>query len=454
MPKGGRKVFLCTACGWESPQWFGFCRSCGSQTPLVEAPVPTSTPTPRQGWVSGGPAPVELAQVQGDASPRLPLPFPEVNRVLGGGLVLGSILLVAGEPGMGKSTLLLQVAHAMAGQGKVAYLSGEESPEQVLLRARRLGIRGEGIFLLTDPCIDSLWQHLDALTPSLLIVDSIQTVYTEGVEGTPGSILQVRECARLLLQWGKAHRTPVVLVGHVTKEGEVAGPQVLQHMVDAVLLLEGERNTPLRILRAVKNRFGPTDEVAVLEMGPQGLREVPDPSRYLLSGRAPAPGSVVAPLLVGDRPLLVEVQALTGPAGNFAPRRDAVGYDERRLRSVAAALAQRARFPVGDKDIAVKVVGGIRADDPAADLAVALAIASSVRDVPLEPGAVAFGEVGLTGELRPVPHTRRRLQETARLGFTAVILPLREEEPIPPGLTVYPVGTLRQALEKALPQRG
>jgi DNA repair protein RadA/Sms len=355
---------------------------------------------------------------------------------------------------MGKSTLLLQVAHAMAGQGKVAYLSGEESPEQVLLRARRLGIRGGGIFLLTDPCIDSLWQHLDALTPSLLIVDSIQTVYTEGVEGTPGSILQVRECARLLLQWGKAHRTPVVLVGHVTKEGEVAGPQVLQHMVDAVLLLEGERNTPLRILRAVKNRFGPTDEVAVLEMGPQGLREVPDPSRYLLSGRAPAPGSVVAPLLVGDRPLLVEVQALTGPAGNFAPRRDAVGYDERRLRSVAAALAQRARFPVGDKDIAVKVVGGIRADDPAADLAVALAIASSVRDVPLEPGAVAFGEVGLTGELRPVPHTRRRLQETARLGFTAVILPLREEEPIPPGLTVYPVGTLRQALEKALPQRG
>ncbi|GBD10680.1 DNA repair protein RadA [bacterium HR23] len=448
MPKGERHAYFCQHCGWESPQWFGFCRACGVQEPLVEAPLPTAQ---RSAWVTPGGEPMELAEVRVEGAPRIPLPLPEVNRVLGGGLVPGSILLLAGEPGIGKSTLLLQIAHALAQQGPVVYLAGEESPEQVRLRSQRLGIDGRGIFLLSDTCIDTLPERLERFSPSLLIVDSVQTLFTQEAEGTPGSVVQVRECTRRLLQWGKGRRVPVLLVGHVTKAGEVAGPEVLQHMVDAVLSLEGERRTALRLLRAEKNRFGSTQEVAVLEMTAHGLREVADPSRYLLEGRSQAPGSAVAPLLVGDRPLLVEVQALTSPTGAPSPRRDAVGYDERRLRSIVATLVQRAHFPLGDQDITVKVVGGLRVDDPAADLAVALAIASSARDRPLNPSTVFLGEVGLTGELRSVPQTERRLQESARLGFTSALLPAGGEAHSPQGMQVHPLHTLRDALALALP---
>lgn len=453
MAKGEKRGFFCQHCGWESPQWFGFCRSCGVQEPLVEAPAPSRTQGARPTWVNAGEGPVELASVTLEHTPRLPLPLPEVNRVLGGGLVAGSMVLLAGEPGIGKSTLLLQIAQGMAREGRVAYLAGEESPEQVRLRAQRLGMSGQSIFLLSDTCVDTLWERLDALKPRLLIVDSIQTVFTEDEEGTPGSVVQVRECTRRLLQWGKAHRVPVLLVGHVTKEGDVAGPQVLQHMVDAVLSLEGERRTSLRILRADKNRFGSTQEVAVLEMTTQGLREVTDPSRYLLEGRSLAPGSAVAPLLVGDRPLLVEVQALTSPTTSPSLRRDAVGYDERRLRSIAATLSQRAHFPIDDQDIIVKIVGGIRVDDPAADLAIAMAIASSARDTPLDQTSIFLGEVGLTGELRGVPQTERRLREAARLGFTSAVLPAGGEWRASPGLTAHPVRTLRQALDLAIPRK-
>lgn len=450
MAKGEKRSFFCQHCGWESPQWFGFCRSCGIQEPLVEAPTPRPSRGARRTWVNGGGAPIELASVTLEQNPRLPLPLPEVNRVLGGGLVAGSIVLLAGEPGIGKSTLLLQIAQSMAREGKVAYVAGEESPEQVGLRSRRMGMSGEGVFLLADTCVDTLLEHLDTLSPHLLIVDSVQTTFTEEVVGPPGGIVQVRECTRRLLQWGKANRVPVLLVGHITKEGDVAGPQVLQHMVDVVLYLEGERRTALRILRADKNRFGSTQEVAVLEMTTQGLREVSDPSRYLLEGRSQAPGSAVAPLLVGDRPLLVEVQALTSTPTSPSPRRDAVGYDERRLRSIAATLSQRARFPVDDQDITVKIVGGIRVDDPAADLAIAMAIASSAQDTPLAQMTAFLGEVGLTGELRGVPQTQRRLQEAARLGFTTALVPASGELEAPHGMQVHPVRTLREALDTAI----
>ncbi|MCS7207055.1 MAG: DNA repair protein RadA [Dehalococcoidia bacterium] len=447
MPPKERRLYSCVHCGWESPQWLGFCRACGVQEPLVEASP--STPPP---WVTAGGAPIELAHVEGEGAPRLPLPLPEVNRVLGGGIVAGSIILLAGEPGIGKSTLLLQIASALAAQGRVVYLAGEESPQQIASRARRMGIPGQGIILISDTCLDTLGSHLDTLSPRLLIVDSIQTVFTQEAEGFPGSIVQVRECTRRFLHWAKPRGVPVLLVGHVTKEGDVAGPQVLQHMVDAVLFLEGERRTALRLLRADKNRFGSTQEVAVLEMTAQGLREVADPSRYLLEGRSLAPGSAVAPLLVGDRPLLVEVQALTSPASGSSPRRDAVGYDERRLRSIVATLSQRAHFPISDQDITVKVVGGLRVDDPAADLAVALAIASSARDTALDPHTVFLGEVGLTGELRGVPQTERRLREAARLGFTSALVPPGEGGAVPE-MTVHRVRTLRQALALAIPPK-
>jgi DNA repair protein RadA/Sms len=348
----------------------------------------------------------------------------EFNRVLGGGVVPGSVVLLGGDPGIGKSTLLLLVSADLAQRGPVLYVSGEESPEQIKMRADRLGVPGEQLYVLGETRLEEILAQAEALSPILVVVDSIQTTSLDAVTSPAGSIGQVRECAMALLRYAKASRTPVFLVGHVTKEGAIAGPQVLAHIVDAVLYLEGERFHSYRILRSVKNRFGSTDEIGVFDMGDQGMTEVANPSEVFLAERAAnADGSTVAVTLEGTRPLLVEVQALTAQSSFGLPRRTANGIDTNRLQLLTAVLQKRVGLPLGTQDIFVNVVGGLRVTEPAIDLAVACAIASSFRDLPAPTDLAIVGEIGLNGELRRVAHLERRLAEAAKLGFKRVLVP-------------------------------
>ncbi len=442
----------------------GFCHACGARDPLVEAPRPRRGEGP---WAAahGSSVPLQLSDVSLDDTPRILLPYAELNRVLGGGLVPGSILLMAGDPGIGKSTLLLQIAAALAPKGRgrqadaaqpqggVLYVSGEESAAQVRMRAERLGIDGHGLYLLGETDVAEALRWMDNTAPAAVIVDSIQTLYTEDAPSSPGSVAQVRECTRLLLGWAKARQTPVLLSGHVTKEGDVAGPRVLEHMVDVVLYLEGESLGPYRVVRSVKNRFGSTDEVALFQMQGNGLSEVEDPSQALLSQRqGPLVGAIVCPVVQGSRPLLVEVQALTSPAVGPVPRRVANGLETNRLTMLAAVLSRRAGLPLGGQDIIVNVAGGLRVSEPATDLATALAIASAFRNQPLAPDLVALGEVGLSGEIRPVPQMGRRLQEAARLRLRRAIGPMEAARESVDGIAVTPVSTLSRALTAALPK--
>ena len=449
--------FFCAHCGNESRQWMGFCHMCGAQDPLVEAP---RAKTRRGAWLPDATSePVELSRVSEMETPRISLPYPELNRILGGGLVPGSVVLLAGDPGIGKSTLLLQAAAALADsseRGGVLYVSGEESPDQVQMRARRLRVRGQGLYLLGETNLEAVLHWLGQMSVTAVVVDSIQTLYSEGLSAAPGSLIQVRECTRRLLAWAKEHGTPVLLAGHVTKEGDVAGPRALEHMVDVVLYLEGERFGANRLLRGTKNRFGATHEVAVYQMEEQGLVEVHDPSRVLLSHRrGAAVGSAVVAVVEGTRPLLVEVQALTSPAHGPVPRRVVNGMEVNRVIMVAAVLARRAGLPLGGQDIIVNVVGGLRLSEPAADLAVALAIASSFREAPLDDNIVALGEVGLSGEVRPVPQIEQRLQEASRLGFRRAVVGERgrRAEASNGSVEVLEVATLRDALRHVLPRR-
>ena len=435
----------------------GFCHLCGAQEPLVEAP----RQKPRRGaWLPDATSePVELSRVSELATSRIALPYSELNRILGGGLVPGSVVLLAGDPGIGKSTLLLQVASALAGSSEgqgVLYVSGEESPDQVQMRARRLRVKGEGLYLLGETNLEAVLHWLGQMSVSAVVVDSIQTLYSQELSAVPGSLSQVRECTRRLLAWAKEHGTPVLLAGHVTKEGDVAGPRALEHMVDVVLYLEGERFGANRLLRGTKNRFGATHEVAVYQMEEQGLVEVHDPSRALLSHRrGGAVGSAVVAVVEGTRPLLVEVQALTSPAHGPVPRRVVNGMEVNRVLMVAAVLARRAGLPLGGQDIIVNVVGGLRLSEPSADLAAALAIASSFREAPLDESLVALGEVGLSGEVRPVPQMERRLQEASRLGFRCAVVGERgqQAETWNGSVEVLEVATLRDALRHVLPRR-
>ena len=383
--------------------------------------------------------------------------FAELDRVLGGGIVPGSVLLIAGEPGIGKSTLLLQIAGFLASAGgRVLYVSGEESAHQIKLRSDRLGFSGEGIFLLAETDADEVVRQLEHLHPALAVVDSIQTMYAQEVNSGPGTVAQVRECALRLISWAKTRDVPVLIAGHVTKDGTLAGPRALEHLVDVVLYLEGENLNAYRILRGVKNRFGSTNEVGIFQMGSSGLEEVPDPSRAMLSQhRDGAVGSSIVSVLEGSRPLLVEVQALTSPSTLSVPRRIANGVDYNRLLMLAAVLSRRVGLNLSNQDIIVNVVGGLKAREPAADAAVALAIASSTRNVPLVPGTVALAEVGLSGELRTVPQLQRRLDEVHRLGFRRCLIPasalvdVREVE----GVETVFAETLAQALQQCVPRR-
>lgn len=402
----------------------GFCTACGDRTPLIEAPA---TPSPHKGqWIGYNVTePQELSTVSTQNDGRISMGFQEMNRVLGGGLVPGSLVLFAGEPGVGKSTLLLQAAGFVAKQSaNVLYISGEESAHQIKLRSDRLGLSGQGLYLLAETDIERIIQHLDHQLPALAIIDSVQTLYTQEASSGPGSVAQVRQCALQAGRWAKARGIPVLLAGHVTKDGTVAGPRVLEHMVDVILYLEGENLGSHRLLRSVKNRFGSTNDIAMFQMRSAGLEEVPDPSKALLSERnEEAVGSAIVPVLEGSRPLMAEVQALTSPSSLPAPRRTANSMDYNRMIMIAAVLSRRARLGLFNQDIIVNVPGGIKVTEPGADLALALAIASSLRNFPLHRGMAVIGEVGLSGELRSVPQMEARLAEIARLGFSTCLLP-------------------------------
>jgi len=418
-----KNVFICQQCGKESPKWLGRCPDCQAWNSFVETRV-TLSRAPSQ-LSSRGNRPQELSQVEKGDFPRFHLGFAEVNRVLGGGLVPGSLVLVGGEPGIGKSTLLLQISAMMAENNKVvAYISGEESINQVKLRSERLGIGGKGIYFLSEPNLAAVLECLEGLSPGLAIIDSIQTMYLEDVAGMPGSISQVRECTWRLERWAKQNDVPLLITGHVTKEGAIAGPGTLEHIVDVVLYFEGEPFSSYRVLRSVKNRFGSTHEVGIFEMSDRGLIEVGNPSQVFLSAyKDGTMGSAVVPTLEGNRPLLVEIQALTTPNSFTPPRRIANGVDFNRLLLIIAVLTKRAGLKLFNQDIIVNVTGGLRVNEPAVDLGIASAIASSFRDAKPISGLVALGEVGLNGELRGVSHVERRIAEAIRLGFKSCLMP-------------------------------
>ena len=450
--------FVCQSCGEAFLRWEGQCRACGGWNTLVETVVrTTSAARPRPtGRVTPSGDPVALGAIGEEDVPRLATGLAELDRVLGGGLVPGSLILLGGEPGIGKSTLLLQAA---AGTGRgVLYATGEESAAQVRLRAGRLGLldapAGAAIEVLADHDIGRIVEVGRGMRPALVIVDSIQTATVDELDGAAGSVGQVREATVRLMDFAKGEGIAVVLVGHVTKDGSIAGPKTMEHLVDAVVSLEGERYAALRLVRASKNRFGSTDEVGVFEMAGTGLLEVADPARaFLAEHPEPAPGSVVAPTMEGSRPLLVEVQALVAPAGYGTPARKASGIDPNRLGLLVAVLGRRAGVGLGSHDVFANLAGGLEVGEPGLDLPLALALASSLRDRPLPAGAVAIGEVGLLGELRAVTGLERRLREAARLGFDhAIVPPAGRRMPAVevPGLRIVEVTTLREAIAVAL----
>ena len=449
-----KTVFLCAECGNESPKWFGRCPHCGAWNSAREGPGRREATAPRAGYgsQSGTAAPLRFEEIEGRAEDRWRSGIGELDRVLGGGLVPGSLVLIGGDPGIGKSTLALQLAGALGRAGKsVLYVSGEESPRQTKMRAERLAMqRGEAeLWIHAEIDLDAIAAEVTRLHPALLVIDSIQTLYVSSLDAAPGSVSQVRECGLRLLRLAKESGMPVLLIGHVTKDGSVAGPRTLEHMVDAVIYLEGDRHHEYRILSAAKNRFGSTHEIGVFEMRGDGLAEVENPSERLLRDRGESvPGSAVVASIEGSRPLLSEVQALVAPTHYANPQRVAQGIDPRRLAVVIAVLDKRAGTSLAGADVFVNVAGGIRLEEPAADLGIALALASSFRDRPLPPDLVAIGEVGLGGELRPVPQIERRLAEARRLGFRSAIVPRRSAPAGEKG--VLSAATLAEAIERGL----
>jgi DNA repair protein RadA/Sms len=446
-----KSAYACSACGAQFPQWAGQCGDCGAWNTLTEA---STLPAPRGNRFAGyagesGVAVTRLSAVKPDAHTRCSVGLLELDRVLGGGLVAGSVVLIGGDPGIGKSTLLLQVLAALsAGMGSL-YVTGEESPQQISLRAARLGIGGDNVQLVSETSVERIIEAAGRERPQVMVIDSIQTLYTETLQSAPGSVAQVRESAAQLVRFAKQTGTAMFLVGHVTKEGQLAGPRVLEHMVDTVLYFEGDPGDRYRILRAIKNRFGAVNEIGVFAMTEAGLREVRNPSAIFLSRHPEAvPGSVVMVTWEGTRPLLVEVQALVDPSQLGTPRRVTLGMEQNRLSMLLAVLHRHGGLLTGDQDVFVNVVGGVRVCETAADLAVLLAVVSSFRSRPLPGELVVFGEIGLSGELRPVPNGQERLQEAAKHGFHRAIIPAANKpRQSLPGLEVTAVERLAQALE-------
>lgn len=419
-----RTVFICQQCGNESPKWLGRCPNCREWNTYIETEISPPVENTRTSAPSTT-KPVELSKVNTEDVTRLALPLTEFNRLLGGGIVPGSLILIGGEPGVGKSTFLLQLAAIVAErEGKSLYVSGEESVQQLKLRADRLHLKVKDLYLLAETELDGIIERMEQLAPKLAIIDSIQTVYLDELGSEPGSIGQVRQCTLRLMRWAKLANIPIIIVGHLTKDGSIAGPRLLEHIVDVVLYMEGERFSAYRLLRSAKNRFGATHEVGIFEMRDEGLIEVSNPSQAFLAERqANAIGSAIVPTLEGTRPLLVEIQALTSATSFGLPRRTSNGVDFNRLLLITAVLSKRVGLALSNQDIIVNVVGGLTVTEPAADLGIALAIASSLRDRRVNPDMVAIGEIGLSGELRGVAQIERRLTEAAKLGFASCLVP-------------------------------
>ncbi len=449
-----RVQYVCQSCGAAALKWAGQCHACGEWNTLEEVVTEQRRRrTATQSLISLN-QPQALPDIQADQFPRIPVAIGELSRVLGGGIVPGSVVLVGGDPGIGKSTLLLQASAGLAeGSGPVLYVSGEESVHQIKMRADRLGLRQKDLYVLSEVSLDQIIGHIEQLKPVFVVVDSIQAISTEALESSAGSVSQVKACATVLLRVAKASATPIFLVGHVTKAGSIAGPRVLEHIVDAVLYLEGERFHAYRLLRSVKNRFGSTHEVGVFEMSEEGMTEVANPSEAFLAERLPnAAGSAIAVTMEGTRPLLVEIQALASTTSFGLPRRTANGVDFNRLLLLVAVLSKRAGLRLHDQDVFANVVGGLRVNEPAADLALALAIASSFQNVALPDDLAVVGEVGLSGELRSVSHLSRRLNEAAKLGFSRCIVPATRHRAgdLPAGMKAMPARSLSEALPVAL----
>ena len=448
-----KTVFYCTNCGNETAKWQGRCSACGAWNTIeehIERPAPVKG---RNASVGVSRKAQRLSQVTGDTEIRFSTGIGELDRVLGGGAVEGSLVLVGGAPGIGKSTLLLQICTCLCQGRKVLYVSGEESERQLKLRAERLGVSPEELYILSETRMSDILEAIQEIRPDVLIADSIQTLFNEDNESSPGSVSQVKDCTMSLMTISKSQGITVFVVGHINKDGNIAGPKVLEHMVDCVLYFEGDPNTSYRLLRAAKNRFGSTNEIGVFEMLDTGLKEVPNPSQMLLEGRPEgASGTCVACVMEGTRPVLAEVQALVSKTSFNVPRRTADGFDFNRAALLLAVTEKRAGMKLSLFDAYINVIGGLRLDEPGADLAVVLAVASSYRDQPISGDLVAIGEVGLTGEIRSVSHMNQRLQEVARLGFKKSVIPRggAEKLEIPKGLEVYRVRNIHEAIEVSM----
>ncbi|MCR5032105.1 MAG: DNA repair protein RadA [Lachnospiraceae bacterium] len=428
MAKGKTSVFFCSECGFESAKWLGQCPGCKAWNSFVEEPVAKTVKGVSPVTASGGiriKKPSLIQDISLQDEPRITTGIREMDRVLGGGIVASSLVLVGGDPGIGKSTLLLQVCRNLAADGhKVLYISGEESPKQIRMRAERIGEFSGQMLLLSETCIENIEETVKEEKPEILVIDSIQTMYSEEVSAAPGSVSQVREGTGRLLRLAKGFGCMIFVVGHVTKEGQVAGPRVLEHMVDTVLYFEGDRHASYRILRSVKNRFGSTDEIGVFEMEQTGLTEVPNPSEYMLSGRPlGASGSIVGCSVEGTRPILLEIQALVCRSNFGLPRRQATGTDFNRVNQLMAVLEKRLGLQMGDQDAYVNLAGGMKIVEPAMDLGIAMALVSSFKNVPVQDDMAVFGEVGLNGEIRAVNMAPQRVQEAIKLGFRTIVMP-------------------------------
>ena len=450
MAPKNKTVFVCQSCGYQTLKWLGRCPDCGQWNGMVEEALEPARKNSRSSSMT---RPETINAISLSPEMRLATGLAEFDRTLGGGVVPGSLVLIGGDPGIGKSTLILQVLDRLARNGcRALYLSGEESAQQIKLRAERLSVDSDSLYVMTGTCIEDFFEKIDTLKPELVAVDSIQTFYTDAITSAPGSVSQVREVASRLMTYAKQSNIPVFLVGHVTKEGAIAGPKVLEHMVDTVLYFEGDRGHIFRILRSVKNRYGSTNEIGVFEMKDTGLAQVGNPSRIFLEERPQAvSGSAVIPCLEGTRPLLLEIQALVSPSPLGMPRRTAVGVDHNRISLLVAVLGKRLGMELGDQDIFVNVAGGLKVDEPAADLGIVSAMMSSFLDKPLDRELIMFGEVGLAGEIRSVSQPELRIREAKKLGFSRCLLSRSNTEGIkqPKGMKLMGIDSV-QGLRDAL----
>ena len=447
-----RYIYTCSQCGYESSKWNGKCPSCGAWNSFEEEladNLPSSGRSSSQNVPDLSDSILELENIGLDSDVRYDTGIGELNRVLGGGLVKGSLVLLGGEPGIGKSTILLQICQFLGEEHSVLYVSGEESARQIKLRAQRLGVTTENLYILTATDAEAIAETIASCTPDIAIIDSIQTMSISRISSSPGSITQVRECTNLFMHTAKNQEIPLIIVGHVNKDGAIAGPKVMEHIVDAVLYFEGERHQSYRLLRAVKNRFGSTNEIGVFEMIDKGLREVENPSQMLLSGRPHnVSGTCVACVMEGSRPILAEVQALAAKTSYAAPRRMVTGFDYNRLNIIIAVLEKRLGIFMGSLDVYLNIVGGFRLDEPAGDLPVAMALYSGIMDKQINDELIAFGEIGLGGEIRSVSHIAQRIREAERMGFRTCVIPRQSVSAINPddySIEIIPAGTLKQA---------